>query len=352
MVLKDMYVISIKDVNNILEKYELGNRGKVVAIDILQYYQVEEKICIVILIETIHHVRFVIKLLSNKLICVEEEEKRSKFSELLRVNGIPVPQKYKVKNKYIGFFRFSDIEFSVTIEDYFGENLKTISLENIKTLGRLLADMHKISINYEYHLKEGSTYCTLFSGKVGIEKIWGENKNILLEANLYKKIKATHEMGISKIKNMWSELPVYAVHGDLGLLSNVTIYNNRYGIIDFNLSGDEVLLNDMLITWYSSVYSFDIVLMLSLKERIENRKIFFRSYLNNRKLNTKERKYLYDMACIINGVYFNRFAALLANKGFEKSVKRIIPHITANYYCLDSDIDIQSELLKEINVLY
>lgn len=347
-----MYVISVKDVNNILEKYELGNSGKAVAIEILQYYQVDEKICIVILIETILHVRYVMKLLSDKWICVEEEEKRSEFSELLRGNGLPVPQKYKVKNRYIGCFCFGEVEFKVTIEDYFGENLKTVSFGNIKTLGRLLADMHKISINHEYHLKKGSTYCALFSGRVGIDRIWGENKSILLKANLYKKVKAIHEMSINKIKNMWTDLPIYAVHGDLGLLSNVTIYNNQYGIIDFNLSGDEVLLNDMLITWYSSVYSFDIALILSLKERIENRKIFFSSYLNNRNLNTKEQEYLYDMACIINGVYFNRFVALLASKGFKKSVKKMIPHITANYYCLDSDIDIQSELQEELNVLY
>lgn len=241
-------MISIKDVNNILEKYELGNSGKAVAIEILQYYQVDEKICIVILIETILHVRYVIKLLSDKWICVEEEEKRSEFSELLRGNGLPVPQKYKVKNRYIGCFCFGEVEFKVTIEDYFGENLKTVSFGNIKTLGRLLADMHKISINHEYHLKKGSTYCALFSGRVGIDRIWGENKSILLKANLYKKVKAIHEMSINKIKNMWTDLPIYAVHGDLGLLSNVTIYNNQYGIIDFNLSGDEVLLNDMLIT--------------------------------------------------------------------------------------------------------
>ena len=341
-------MISIKDVNNILEKYELGNRGKAVAIEILQYYQVDEKICIVILIETILHVRYVMKLLSDKRICVEEEEKRSEFS----VNGLPVPQKYKVKNRYIGCFLFSDVEFNVTIEDYFGEDLKTISLGSIKTLGRLLADMHKISINHECHLKKGSTYCALFSGRVGIDRIWEENKSTLLEANLYKKVKAVHEMSINKIKNMWTDLPIYAVHGDLGLLSNVTIYNNQYGIIDFNLSGDEVLLNDMLITWYSSIYSFDIALMLSLKERIESRKIFFGSYFNNRNLNTKEREYLYDMACIINGVYFNRFVALLASKGLKKSVKRMIPHITANYYCLDSDVDIQSALQEEINILY
>ncbi|MED9966390.1 MAG: hypothetical protein UFJ18_06305 [Blautia sp.] len=85
-----------------------------------------------------------------------------------------------------------------------------------------------------------------------------------------------------------------------------------------------------------------------MKERIENRKCFFDSYLNNRNLNTKEQEYLYDMACIINGVYFNRFVALLASKGFKKITKKMIPHIIANYYCLDSDMDIQSELQKEM----
>ena len=194
-----MYVISIKDVNNILEKYELQNKGEAVAIEILQYYQVEEKICIVISIETIFHTRYVMKLLSNALLC-EDEEKQSEFSELLRANGIPVPQKYKVKNRYVGCFRFSDVEFNVTIEDYFGENIKTISPWSIKKLGSLLADMHKISMNHEYHLKKGSTYCALFSGSVGIDKIWGENKNILLKTNSYKKIKEIHEKAISNYK--------------------------------------------------------------------------------------------------------------------------------------------------------
>ena len=156
-------MISIKDVNNILEKYELGNRGKAVAIEILQYYQVDEKICIVILIETILHVRYVMKLLSDKWICVEEEEKRSEFSEILRVDGLPVPQKYKMKNRFIGCFRFSDVEFRVTIEDYFGEDLKTISFGNIKTLGRLLADMHTISINHECQFAKGcNILCIVF----------------------------------------------------------------------------------------------------------------------------------------------------------------------------------------------
>lgn len=348
MVLRDMYVINIEDANSILEKYGLGDSGRIIAIEILQYYQLEKKICVVLLVETICHVKYVMKILSDKFLNIEQEEQQSEFSEFFRANGIPVPQKYKVKDKYIYCFNFLDVEFSITVEDYFGENLRTVSPGSIKTLGRLMADMHRISMVNGYHMKKGSTYCALFSGKVGIDIIWNENINILLETGLYKRIKIIHEMAIKKVKNIWKELPIYAVHGDLGLLSNVTIYNNQCGIIDFNLSGDEVLLNDMLVTWYSSVYSFDIALMLSLEERIQNRRYFFESYLNGRNLAVKEKECLYDMACIMNGVYFNRLVALLASKGYKKTVKKMLPHIITNYYCLDSDMDIRKELQKEI----
>lgn len=60
--------------------------------------------------------------------------------------------------------------------------------------------MHKISINHEYHLKKGSTYCALFSGRVGIDRIWGENKSILLKANLYKKSKLFMKCQLTKLK--------------------------------------------------------------------------------------------------------------------------------------------------------
>lgn len=343
-----MYVISMQDVNNILKKSEVESAGEAVNIEILQYYQMKEKICAVILIETTLRARYVMKILSDERIGIEEEEKRSEFSEKLRASGISVPRKYKIKNKYIGYFYFADRNFCVTLEDYFGENIKTISLESVKTLGRMLANMHKISIAHEYHLKKGSTYSALFSGRVGIDTIWKENKNILLENNLYKKINNIHEKSISKIKDMWMELPTYAVHGDLGLLNNVTIHNNQCGVIDFNLSGDEVLLTDMLITWYSSVYSFDAAMMLSLKERTENRECFFNSYFNNRNLNIKEQEYLYDMACIVNGIYYNRFVALLASRGFKKIVKKMLPYIIDNYYRLDSGLDIKTELQKEL----
>ena len=69
-------MISIKDVNNILEKYELGNSGKAVAIEILQYYQVDEKICIVILIETILHA---LVLLTWPELPISVQEMRPRF---------------------------------------------------------------------------------------------------------------------------------------------------------------------------------------------------------------------------------------------------------------------------------
>ena len=80
----------------------------------------EEEECIVILIETILHVRYVMKLLSDKWICVEEEEKRfpieeknTKAEEILRpavsVASIPTAKGKKVK-RIILFFEDGSFE--------------------------------------------------------------------------------------------------------------------------------------------------------------------------------------------------------------------------------------------------
>ena len=57
------------------------------------------------------------------------------------------------------------------------------------------------------------------------------------------------------------------------------------------------------------------------------------------------------MACLINGIYFNRFVSLLANKGFDRTVMKMIPHIINNYECLDTDFDIRKELQIEMKMI-
>lgn len=345
-----MYVISKKDVNNILENYEIENYKSIISIETLQYYQVESRVCIVLMIETNLGKKFVIKLISSELLCDEQEEEQAKFSEFLRINDIPIPHKYKAKNKYVNSFTFENEKFYVTVEDYWGENLNIISLESTAILGKLLAKMHELSIAHDYHLTKGSIYRALISGRVGIDKIW-ESPRVLIDFGIYEKIKFTHEKAIITIGKMWKELPINAVHGDLGLLNNITIHNNQYGIIDFNLSGDEVLLSDMLITWYSSVYSFNLALNLTRSDIKKNRKKFFGAYISNRNLTINEKEDFYNMACIINGIYFNRFVALLANKGFDRTVIKMIPHIVKNYECLDTDFDIKKELQREMKII-
>lgn len=345
-----MYVISKKDVSNILENYEIENCRNIILIETLQYYQVESRVCVVLMIETDLCKKYVVKLISSELLCDEQEEEQAKFSEFLRINDIPVPHKYKAKNKYVNSFTFEDEKFYVTVEDYWGENLNIISLESTAVLGKLLAMMHELAIKYDYHLTKGSIYRAMISGKVGIDKIW-KSSSALIDAGMYERIKLTHENAITTIGKMWKDLPINAVHGDLGLVNNITIHNNKYGIIDFNLSGDEVLLSDMLITWYSSVYSFNLALILTRSEIKKNRKKFFDAYICNRNLTVNEKGYLYKMACLINGIYFNRFVSLLANKGFDRTVMKMIPHIVNNYECLDTDFDIRKELQIEMKMI-
>lgn len=346
-----MYVINIEDVNDILRKYKIINNKWVISLELLQYYQMDTQVCIVVLAEISSREKYVIKMLSNNLINVEEEERQAEFSEFLRINGIPVPRKYKLGDKYVSYLALDNLKFNIIVEDYYGENLHYVSANSIEAIAQLLAEMHENSIAYGYHLPFGAIYKAVCSNKVGMDKIWGNSIKHLVTGVTYDNISSVHINAINKIKEMWKLLPIYAVHGDLGLTSNVTIHDKGYGIIDFNLSGDEVLLSDMLITWYSSIYTYDMMLTLSVEDRIANRQLFFDTYIKNRNLTKEEHEYIYDMACAINGIYFNRFVAYLAEKGSDDIVNKMVPYIIDNYYNIDLDFDVQCELLGKLKRL-
>lgn len=346
-----MYAINIEDVNEILGKYKITNNKRAISLELLQYYQVNTQVCMVVLTEISSHEKYVIKMLSNNLINIKEEEKQAEFSEFLRKNGIPVPRKYKLGDKYVSYLVLDNLKFNIIVEDFYGKDLNYVSTNSIKTIAKLLAEMHENSITYGYHLPLGATYKAVCSNNVGMDKIWGNSIKHIIAGVTYDNISSVHINAMNKIKEMWKLLPIYAVHGDLGLTSNVTIHDDSYGIIDFNLSGDEVLLSDMLITWYSSIYTYDMMLTLSVEDRIVNRQLFFDTYIKNRHLTKEEHECIYDMACAINGIYFNRFVAYLANKGIDDVVNKMVPYISDNYHSIDLDIDTQCELVRELKRL-
>ena len=344
-----MYVIQPKDVSEILGLY--CKKETISNIDLLQYYYTENKICMVILAETVFHNSYVIKILDKNSVSVAQEELQSAFSELLRTHGLYlcVPQKYKSNNNVYGtIINFYSHPFYVTVEEYFGKDVKVITPQSTAALGALLAKIHSISMKCNCHLPYGATYHALTEKRVSMQTIWKNANQFNLHDELFSRITSIHHKQIDRLAQIWKDLPYGAVHGDLGLTSNLMLHRQGFGVIDFNLAGDEIFLSDLLITWYSSRYNVNTVMMLSTQTLLCLKKIFFDSYLENRSFTENEKIHFKEMACILNGIYFNRFVAEIARIGFVKPLKHLFPLIEGSYFKSDININLQEILQNEL----
>lgn len=334
-----MYVIQIEDVADILKSYSC--ESNLLGIDLIEYYYLDDSVCMVVLAKTVSEKKYIIKIISKRMICFEEEEQQSCFSEFLREKGISTPQKHKNKGQFGTLIKYYNNTFLVTVEDYFGVDIKSATQRSSYALGSILAKMHLHSQMHDYHMKNGTTYNALFKEKVNLRTIWGANNGSVISKTDYEQIDSIHSEQMLRLKKIWGNLPKGSVHGDLGLTSNFMLYGNKYGVIDFNLSGDEIFLNDMLVTWYSSRYNYDIATSFSLDEIYKLRQSFFDGYLSNRQLCCAELKNLKKMSYIINGVYFNRFVANVVKNNSDSIKQTLVPMIKQNYYQSETDYDLK-----------
>lgn len=338
-----MYVIQIEDVIDILSLYYCNEH--IIGIDMLSYFQEDDKVCIVIKATTDDSRKYVIKLINIELINAFEEEKRNIFSEFLRLNGLSVPKKYINRFHYCVPKTINDIRFLATVEDYFGEDVKEITCESAFALGSILGNLHQVSFCYDYHLKQGFVCSALKSGQTSFDSIWRNLDTIVWDNNDYvQKLRIMHDNKTEELRKLWCELPTSAVHGDLGLTSNFMYQRGGYGIIDFNLAGDEVLLGDLLITWYSSRYSNDFIRQVPIKSVSKIKNSFFQGYYSQRKLTAIEYKNFDRLSKILNGIYFNRFVADLTKESNIKLAKKLSMYIYEQYFNDDTYINLAGEL--------
>lgn len=337
-----MFVLQIADVTDILFDYSCND--EVVEIELLAYYQELDKTCIVVSATTDSGKKYVLKLINGESSEIHLEEKRSEFSEFLRNGGFPVPQKYICNNRYCSEKKLGNIDFLITVEDYYGKDVKEVTQKSAYELGRLLGTMHTLSYKSQYHLEFGNVYSALKSGKTEFDFIWGKFSNSVFDNAAIQTLSNLHHSKMAIIKKIWGKLPIAAVHGDLALTSNLMFYNNKYGIIDFNLSGDEPLLGDLLVTWYSSRYSDTFIRKVSRNDVVSIKNKFFSGYRSVRELTRIEEIHFDELSKIINGIYFNKFVANRVKQGDIDFGKKLSESISEHYSISDTTIDLGDEL--------
>ena len=335
-----MYVIQKTDVADVLRRY--GIKGTVTDLSLEAYYTSGKSVCMVIKI-ICESSEYILKLIRDSLIDSQLENKQAAFSEILRKEGLRVPKKYRtiITPEYTLEIYIQNILFYAQLEQYYGEDVLQINKDLVGFLGDFLGESHRISLERHIEIGNGSTCSAINEGRVTFDKVMNKDLEENLNPNLVLKTKEKHDKTFGDLRYIFSKLPKTAVHGDLGLVSNIVQSKSGYGVIDFNLAGDESLLVDVLITWYSSRYSMLMAGRMSENEIECYRDIFLKSYNKKRDFTIIEKENLEIISCFLNGVYYLKFLGELFCRGYKTAAINFADEMEKNYEKMDSEIDMR-----------
>lgn len=174
------------------------------------------------------------------------------FRSRLHAGGVPVPALYRDRAGRLLMDLVSRGEtWTVTVEEWIdGEPPHSVSPSLVSILGSTLAKMHILGGSYGPLFGHG-TDLSLF----GERDEYAENAGRLGEAleasgtEMPPALKHAYDLARERLAELWEDLPAGPVHGDLAehnLLLDET--ENVKAVLDFNLAGDEVFINEVVHT--------------------------------------------------------------------------------------------------------
>lgn len=344
-----MFVIQIEDVARILNDFSCNSN--VVAIDMLAYYRQANTTCMVLSATTDDKHRYVLKLIDDPLLNLSTEEKQAGYSEFLRNCGLMIPRKYQCDGRYCCQLLINSFCFFTTVEDYLGKDVKEILTESVYAVGEYIGKMHTLALNSQYHLDKGHVFSSLDAGRTTLEPFLKDIRTLIkFDEDCLQRLCSMHNKKMGEARALWHALPTAAVHGDLGLVNNIVYSGTGYGVIDFNLAGDEMLLGDFLITWYSSRYSLDFIRQVRLNQTQLLWNAYLQGYTSCRQLTRQENDAFDALSKILNGTYFGRFIINLFQMGYVDYGNKLFPEIEKHYNLKDTPIDLHGGLRQWVRM--
>lgn len=284
--------------------------------------------------------RFVVKLLARQAVSQAQEERQAAFSEFLRAQDLPVPQKFRAGDNFCSVLRLGRDVYLATVEEDFGEDLRRPTPETAYALGRFLGRMHSASFAADFQLTDGHTWRALMTGRTTAAQIWQGTPPLPELVALCQH----HDVVCAAMRRLWPQLPRAAVHGDLSLTSNLMQRERGIGVIDFNLAGREMLLGDLLITWYSRRWQLPLCAALSPQQWTQLAQAYSAGYSSERVLTQQERAVLPQLAHSLNGAYCHRLIAALWQAAHREEACALLPHALRQYDRVAPDFDLTEVL--------
>lgn len=248
--------------------------------------------------------QFVVK--GEKTLLQDPEEVCHFASELRAV--LPVPLYIKTVNRT---YTVVEEELTFTLEQQLeGVEVPILKTYHIEQIALALAKMHLFSETTKRQLNQPTTW-SLFGGNkteaIGDydenERSFWEVKEAFQNEMLFSQVEEAYNTLRASLQAVWSQLPKGATQGDFCPYNMYFNDNRLTALFDFNLAGDEVLVNECIAVAVYVCWHYPYEGELLPNERYD---VFIETYENYRKRSPLEKRCSDALFRIIRAFRYDR----------------------------------------------
>lgn len=269
----------------------------------------------------------VVKFIREKEYPAELVEKQSYFSETLRMRGIPTSRKYMCAGSYCTSYYLGGEEFLVTAEDYLGEPIRKVTGRLIYEMAELIGKIHRESQKSGITIGTSTLFKEIMEDRTDFLKLFEDVDYGVLDMAVLEEIQRLYIPHMQKLKEVWNQLPRAAVQGDVWIYNNLTQTKDGLAIFDYNLSGDETLLGDLVLAWMRTKYSINWENTPDCPDADELFQMFMKGYLLERPLEEIEMQAFGDVMAAAETAYYTKYIKVLVEQGRLEEAQKKFPEI-------------------------
>ena len=209
-------------------------------------------------------------------------------------------------------------QYVLTLEEKLsGHEVNILTDEIIYEIGKNLGKLHQFTLS-NHILLNCATSWAMFGGnatdQIGDydenELSFRDFKQAFQNDPLFHEIEALYNEHRTKLHTMWPELPTAATQGDFCHYNMLFHDNELVGLCDFNLAGDEVLINECVAVGIYLSWHVDYNGTLTASERFTQ---FIESYQIERPWTKLEYDAFPSLLAIIRAFRYDRIEDGIAN---------------------------------------
>ena len=247
-----MFTITDRDICTVLHDYGIQTEG-ISFVELERYHYEEEdpesrQVRVIVKVSLQENRSLVLRFKNEDDAPQDVLEAQSRFAALLYSQGIVTPKVYESGGIYARHYVMNGYDVIVTVEDFEDGEIKGVDPETAAETGALLAKMHNIAENADYHVHSAVLFDPLDRNELFSFEEFDKHKDTMLaiDSNLYHSIVHQHDGLVSQIRSLGDE-PRYAVQGDISDCNLYRTQDGKLGIFDFNRCGDNSLFFDTVM---------------------------------------------------------------------------------------------------------